>query len=240
MSEDALRNFSLLLELPDTCQELVVQTLSHDFHYFPELPLELRLHIWRYTFPNSHNIPLYCGYRKPPLSPDVSIFPPIISRINRESRAETWVHYTMLWPPEKSNLRLCINPKRDYISIYLLHRWPENFQFGALEQHHEFLTKVQNIHLHQTRIKPDKEELDLEECGRRILQSFPGLRSLKLFRFFHPHRPQWAPFHSPLRVAYDKYRQENMERARQALKEFYNKECLAPNGTMPWIFVHDC
>jgi hypothetical protein len=50
MSEDAFQNFSLLLELPDTCQELVVQTLYHDFHYFPELPLELRLHVWRCIF----------------------------------------------------------------------------------------------------------------------------------------------------------------------------------------------
>jgi len=63
---------------------------------------------------------------------------------------------------------------------------------------------------------------------------------LKLFRFFHPRRPQWAPFYSPGRVAYDKYRERNMEQAQQALTEFYEKECLDPNGTMPWIFVHDC
>jgi hypothetical protein len=146
----------------------------------------------------------------------------------------------MLWPPEKPNLRLCISPKRDNISIYLVRRWLENFQFEALEQHREFLTRWQNIRLHQTRVDPEKEELDLGECGRRILKSFPGLKSLKLSRFFCPHRPQWAPFDSPGHVAYDKYRREIMERARQALTEFYEKECLAPNGTMPWIFVHDC
>jgi hypothetical protein len=240
MSEDAFPNNSLLLELPDTCQELAVQTLYHDFHHFSELPLELRLHIWRYAFPDPHEVPLSCGHGQPPLSPYKSIFPPITSRINRESRKETWLHYHLLLPPEKPNLRLCINPKRDNISIYLLHRWPENFQFGALEQHREFLIKVQNIHLRQTRVNQEKEELDLGECGRRILQSFPGLKSLKLFRFFHPRRPQWAPFYSPGRVAYDKYRERNMEQAQQALTEFYEKECLDPNGTMPWIFVHDC
>jgi hypothetical protein len=115
-----------------------------------------------------------------------------------------------------------------------------NFQFGALEQHLEFLSKVQHIHLRQTRVKPGQEEHDLGECGRRILQSFPGLKPLKLFHFFYPHKPQRAPFHSPERMLYDTYRQENMERAQQALTEFYEKECMAPNGTMPWIFVHDC
>jgi hypothetical protein len=43
--EVAFKNFSLLLKLPDACQELVTQTLYRDFNHFPELPLELRLQI---------------------------------------------------------------------------------------------------------------------------------------------------------------------------------------------------
>jgi hypothetical protein len=130
MFEDAFQNSSLLLELPNTCQELAVQTLYYDFHYFPELPLELRLHVWRCAFPDQRYIPPYCGLREPPLSPWRSIFPPITSRINRESRKETWLHYDMLLPSEKPNVCLCIDAKRDNITIYLHHRWPEIFSLG--------------------------------------------------------------------------------------------------------------
>jgi hypothetical protein len=125
MSEDAFQSFSLLLELPDTCQELVVQTLYHDFHYLPELPHELRLHIWRCIFPNPRDVRL-C-YRDESLSSTaISIFPPITSRINKESREETWLHYHLLWP-QKAGTSAFVSTLKGILFLFLSSRLAESF-----------------------------------------------------------------------------------------------------------------
>jgi hypothetical protein len=246
MFEDAFQNFSLLLELPDTYQELAVQTLYYDFHCFPELPLELRLHIWRCIFPNPRDVRLCYEDKEPLLSAAVLLFPPITSRINTESRDETWLYYHMLWPHKDSpwyesrNQRLCIDPKRDFIYFCLQLCWPKYSLYWAVEQHPEFLTKVQHLRMYQGHVRPENEELDLGELGRRFLPSFTGLKSLTLHRWFQPHLPHWVPLNSPLRPIYDKYRQENEERARMALKKFFLKGYMvSSDGTMPVIIVQD-
>ncbi|PMD43223.1 hypothetical protein L207DRAFT_526419 [Hyaloscypha variabilis F] len=75
-------------ELPDLKQELYRPT----FHFFSQLPLELRLMIWQralpgprgiWTFAKTHNHPAQARFPKPPN----------ISSINRESRSETLKHY---------------------------------------------------------------------------------------------------------------------------------------------------
>jgi hypothetical protein len=117
LSED---NLFLLQELPDPQQELVIQTLLDEFHYFSKLPKELRLMIWRDTFPRPRDIRLpdwsFCPEGSLDFRP---IFPPITSQLNRESRDETNLHYLLFWIPSDdtsggpSRQRLCFAPKRD-------------------------------------------------------------------------------------------------------------------------------
>jgi hypothetical protein len=122
-------NLFLLQELPDPQQEIAVQILLDEFHYFPKLPKELRLIIWRKMFPDPQDIVLPDWSFRPKGSLDFRpIFPPITSRLNQESRDETNLHYLLFWIPSDNTLggpsqeRLCFAPKRDtfVLSSYVL------------------------------------------------------------------------------------------------------------------------
>jgi hypothetical protein len=80
-----------------------------------------RLKIWRNMFPRPRYVDL--GSKK-------SIFPPITSRINAESRHETFQHYKLAWENLGKNnaksiatqrRRLCVHPEDDYFSISSYH-----------------------------------------------------------------------------------------------------------------------
>lgn len=93
----------LLLELPDPNQELFIQTL-HGFQLFPKLLLELRMMIWRCTFPQSRQFLYFSDIFKIASTIAASkaddshqfVTPPIAHRIRRESRAEVLKHYSYI------------------------------------------------------------------------------------------------------------------------------------------------
>jgi hypothetical protein len=92
--EDTINNLAvLLLELPDPDLELSFQAPS-TFTCFPQLPTELRLKIWRLTFPKltyfweQRTLFYRWALRMPQ--------PPASASINYESREETLKHYTLL------------------------------------------------------------------------------------------------------------------------------------------------
>ena len=97
--EDTINNLAVLrLELPDPNLELSLQAPS-TFTCFPQLPIELRLKIWRLTFPKftyfwEQPVILYKWVLRMPQ-------PPIAASINSESRQETLKHYTLLERAEK-------------------------------------------------------------------------------------------------------------------------------------------
>jgi hypothetical protein len=91
--EDTINHLAFLhLELPDPDLELSFQAPS-TFTCFPQLPTELRLKIWRFTFPKStcfweQRIRFYKSALCIPQ-------PPISASINYESREETLKHYAL-------------------------------------------------------------------------------------------------------------------------------------------------
>jgi hypothetical protein len=141
LSED---NFFLLQDLPDPQQELAVQNLLEEFHYFPKLPMELRLIIWRCTFPRPRDIRLpYWSYNADgsinlrPISFN-PIFPPLSqSSIGRVETRQThttclfWVSLKNTSGVPRSKTPLCFAPKRDtfVLACYIL---TESFESNFL------------------------------------------------------------------------------------------------------------
>jgi hypothetical protein len=83
----------MLRLLPDPDQELSIQQLS-EFTLFPELPVEIRLMIWRSTFRKGVSHYLYNNGDELWLPyPNDS---PVSTRINQESRDEALKHYQIL------------------------------------------------------------------------------------------------------------------------------------------------
>jgi hypothetical protein len=81
---------ALLFELPDPDEELFCQS-PHTFWLFSKLPLEIRLNIWRQTFPRRTHIMFTGPYRCLTLRHTPA--PPVSSQVNFESRQETLLHY---------------------------------------------------------------------------------------------------------------------------------------------------
>jgi hypothetical protein len=88
-SGDAL--YFLQNELPGPNEELYLLT----FRLFPKLPLELRLMIWRKSFPEARRIRMFANGSDHPRQFKLPI-PPIASRINRESHRETLKYYQIV------------------------------------------------------------------------------------------------------------------------------------------------
>jgi hypothetical protein len=90
------------------------------FSLFHKLPIELRLKIWRYTFPRGRYVDLddYNGF------PIYSSFQtnghlgkepwlPIALSVNKESRQETLRHYIIVFLEDPVPRRICYNPSPD-------------------------------------------------------------------------------------------------------------------------------
>lgn len=110
----------------------------NQFHLFPQLPLEIRLIIWRETFPRQRQLILmnhihgtmlrstHPSGKEPSIRYQV-VPPPFALQINHESRQEVLAHYHPLSTscavnqPPRSQEAILFNPKRD--SIYL--SWDE-------------------------------------------------------------------------------------------------------------------
>ncbi|KAH6666682.1 hypothetical protein B0J14DRAFT_196953 [Halenospora varia] len=100
-------------ELPDADQQLFVQTILNEFTLFPSLPLELRLRVWKFTFPpprtmimTSNVVNYISDYDVLPGSPYIFTrfyAPPIAYGINHESHTEVLRHYNPACHDLKTN-----------------------------------------------------------------------------------------------------------------------------------------
>ena len=129
----------LTLELPDRYQELSVQQCHNSFIYFPKLPLEIRLAIWRLLFPKARKVLINVQYKSNKNQQDRGSPLPIGLRVNRESRFETLKHYTvfhqdpLVFHP-KAFVELvehpnptCVNPFKDTIRFSQNNLYSDDF-----------------------------------------------------------------------------------------------------------------
>ncbi|CZR68831.1 uncharacterized protein PAC_18731 [Phialocephala subalpina] len=124
---DDLFNFSAMVyELPDPNQELSIQLFKplDVFHPFPELPIEIRLRIWRLTFPKHRNMnldPCY-GLRTRDMAkwlrPRTIRELPVTLCINQESREEALRHYTILYQGDLPGAKKSLRHRLPYLNVY--------------------------------------------------------------------------------------------------------------------------
>lgn len=113
--EEATQALELLTcEFVDPDEELYLQERS--FKYMPgfaRLPLELRVMIWKATFPAGRLLPAnlesYFVLWRPPVREPRSL--PVALHINQESRLETKKHYLILLPDEVPDMALDYVPR---------------------------------------------------------------------------------------------------------------------------------
>ncbi|PMD26866.1 hypothetical protein NA56DRAFT_698107 [Hyaloscypha hepaticicola] len=110
-----------LFELPEPNEELSYQ-YPNTFELFPKLPLEIRLNIWRHTFPRRTHVIFNGPYKPwPCLRVRYTPPPPVSSRVNFESRQETLCRYKVLQTSNWCNCyfrraeTLYFHPKRDIL-----------------------------------------------------------------------------------------------------------------------------
>ncbi|PVH74843.1 hypothetical protein DL98DRAFT_575407 [Cadophora sp. DSE1049] len=135
--------YSLLLaELPDLFQDLFLQRTLDSFNSFSQLPLEIRLSVWRFSFPRGRLINLdqyvaasfeWDADRDRTYGIETSCGLPPTLHVNQESRRETLKHYSLVfridrelnWITPKTRVRpLCYNPKLDtmfFTDSYIMH-----------------------------------------------------------------------------------------------------------------------
>jgi hypothetical protein len=90
------------------------------FALFPKLPIELRLKVWRNTFPRGryvdlddyHGFPIYSSIKtNGPFGKEPC--PPIALSVNKESRRETLRHYIIVFLEDPLPRRIFYNPSLD-------------------------------------------------------------------------------------------------------------------------------
>jgi hypothetical protein len=193
-------NHYLLQELPDPQQELWIENLLDEFHYFPSLPKELRLMIWRDAFPDPREILLPDWQKYPGGELNFKpIFPPITSRINQESRNETNLHYLLFWilwdgiprddtSGRPSQERLCFAPKRDkfVLDAVVLDQMyqPNYFLARRLEAYEAIFARVKKLEMVDTFWNEYVKNLRLWDYNR--LRRFEDLEKLTVQL---PHKP---------------------------------------------------
>lgn len=141
------------------------------FTLFPKLPLELRLKVWRESFPAGRHVSLATNSGPPPRLP-TSL------RVNRESRAETLRFYVVLFRSDlrkdkkmtqKNEIPFCFNPARDsmWLSITLLPVRP-NYKTDSLNAWMDYIDNKLPGGCHSIQI------LELREITIDSMYSAPG------------------------------------------------------------------
>jgi hypothetical protein len=141
------------------------------FTLFPKLPLELRLKVWRESFPAGRHVSLATNSGPPPRLP-TSL------RVNRESRAETLRFYVVLFKSDlhkdkkitqKNEIPFCLNPARDsmWLSIGFLLTRP-NYNTDSLNVWMDYIDLKLPGGCHSIQI------LELREITTASMYSVPG------------------------------------------------------------------
>jgi hypothetical protein len=180
-----------LLELPDANEELAYQ-YPITFHLFPKLPDEVKLMIWRRTFPRRTHV-LFGGppYGKSCVRVRHTPPSPISSRVNFESRQETLRHYKVLqtgrcacnkhrpeflfWNGETDRLRGLEHRYKNYNLPYL---WNSHFNHSLTD----FSTSVRILELTVDSFNPALKvlKLEMEFCNGAEFWRFNGLKELRI------------------------------------------------------------
>ena len=156
MAEDLEVLALLLHELPDPEQDLFLQHSNgpQEFTFFPKLPLEIRLSVWRSAFPAPRHVNLSPFLVKPSgrlFSQDSrrQTGLPITLRINHESRADTkrFFHFV----PRHGKLKIhprdgSLHFRPDVDSVYMMYcsMMHYDFQIRADKWISEFLSQDPN------------------------------------------------------------------------------------------------
>jgi hypothetical protein len=231
-----------ILELADPDQDLYPQTYLNEFYLFPELPPELRAKIWKHMFPPPRE--WYMGSKQ-------SIFPPIVSRINQESRLEAMRHFRFVYffkpAPEGtvetedewkySRQRTCLNFNKDIVCIHERYIFkggiPDDAHLKWMEENKEFPKAIRILHILQMKWEV-KYEGQRREGIQELLKYFPNLKEIRLGRCL-PLRPGKLGIFDPLRLS---------GVAGKRCLEVFNKALQAehlkdPNFSIPAITIHD-
>ncbi|KAF7896153.1 hypothetical protein EAF00_006168 [Botryotinia globosa] len=133
---------------------------STTFLRFSHLPTELRIKIWRHSFPRQHLILRRESFMKPQSSPFQATFPTCFRRpcddvpmafANRESRAEALKHYHVLYEAHYRIQAKVSKSGHDYYSgatdLLLPHAMYFNPKIDCIAiMYSDFLTEPSNIH----------------------------------------------------------------------------------------------
>lgn len=219
--------YLLTFELPDPQQELYLQH-SNDllaFAFFPQLPLELRFQIWKYTFPAPREIYIleFPGDDLP-----VALF------INKESRRETLRHYSVIPLPAESDgyvgKPFCLGLKIDTVVIVFTppeegHSFLDllrNSWMRVLEREPlDVLLKVENVEI--TCFIYEKDKMKHEWRPKELLAIFP---SMKLFKLVIRPFFLFDDSGSPIKFNLDKIKQQGKQWIEKGLEVGYKRSQL--------------
>jgi hypothetical protein len=191
----------------DSDQVKALQALDSSTQ-FSSLPIELRLQIWRETFPapQSHLIDDRCS---PGFLVAKTVRHPIPAtlHVDRESREETLRHYTMIWfdkdrlaTPQPSNDRpdqhklgkksgiVVINPKQDSVFINLTCLWcyvdtdSSNWLKALLDHYPETIRAIKTLDLGIP--TKDSSKIISKRFVPDIIGNFESLKEIRAFADF--------------------------------------------------------
>jgi hypothetical protein len=200
-----------LFELPDPNEELYYQ-YPHTFRLFPKLPLEIRVNIWRQTFPRRTHMIFNGPYKPfPCFRVRYTPPPPVSSRVNFESRQETLRHYKVL---QTSTLCTCysLRPKTLYFhpEIDILRGWdthlkvPNNIErdwdYHFKVSLEEFASSVRFLEMICVSLDHDEEEDEIEICEEGILGNFDALQKLRILDIGYRLPAEYGPASDQLRL----------------------------------------
>ncbi|CZT03546.1 uncharacterized protein RAG0_10265 [Rhynchosporium agropyri] len=219
---DEKDTLELLAVLPDVFQLLFLQ-LGEDlksFDCFKKLPMELRLMVWRLSFPRDRLVDMneivhvdMDHFRRGLPEPDCEIsrgterncpFPATL-HINQESRKETLNHYCVVLRPEGYSQKLetlCYNPGLDTLFFSLketpeLRKWIELLQeasprlFSLIEKV-EIRNQRPCLAFFETPGFGNVKGMELLRRSLVVLSKFSGLKYLKYVKYpFANGYPIW-------------------------------------------------
>ena len=156
------------------------QVSCSSFPRFQELPTEIRLQVWRDTFPGEVDP---TKHRRIPIKfrgDDIitTAAPPIVFHINRESRSEALRHYQLLFDNIEDVNPMYYNPKLDIVALCKYS--PDNTSGLVWLKRNcpGLLEAIQALEVVSPQFNPTN--IKLQEIS--LLKFFPRLRFLNLVR----------------------------------------------------------
>ena len=174
----------LLFELPDPNQHLFIQILLTAFILFPQLPLEIRLMIWRESFPGPRRIDIKLGQFPRQTS---GLCRPVISlKINQESRSETLKCYHIVFDPTTTDLfrnapPICLDVTRDTAVVFMFPIMADLKFYPGLKTYANIFQALRHLEIRGANFGSSSEdEAEFERNEGAFLRLFPNLEELQV------------------------------------------------------------